>query len=193
MTKVVGVTGLVASGKSTLINYLKTKNFKVFDADYEVSELYLNSIFLEKIKIFFPIAFNEQKLDKKCLANIIFTNKEEKIKLENLIHPIIEKKCDEFIKNNINEKLIFLDIPLLFEVKWDKKCTDIILIKINKQIEKQRFIKRGGNYEMFDKIVQNQYNNEKISKQSYKINNNGMLSDFYQKIDDIVNAIITSD
>lgn len=187
MTKIIGITGLVASGKTTLVNYLKEKNYKVFDCDFEVKKLYTDNDFLNKLKEIFPETFKESLLDKKHLAEVIFSDKEKKIKLENLIHPIIEKKCDEFIKNNKNEEIIFLDIPLLFEVKWDNKCTDIILIIVNKEIQKQRFINRGGNSKIFDKIIQNQGNIEnKILKSDYILENNGSLKEFYSQIEEIL-------
>ncbi|HSQ98167.1 MAG TPA: dephospho-CoA kinase [Rickettsiales bacterium] len=187
MTKIIGITGLIASGKTTLVNYLKDKNYKVFDSDFEVKKLYLDKNFLNKLKEVFPDAFQQNILDKKHLAEIVFSNKEKKTELENLIHPIIEKKCDNFIKENINEEIIFLDVPLLFEVNWDKKCTDIILINIDKNIQKQRFLDRGGDSKIFDKIIQNQGNiKEKISKSNFILNNNSSLKDFYNQIDKIL-------
>ncbi len=187
MAVVIGITGLVAAGKSTLIDYLKLKNFKVFDADLETRKLYLNDEFLSRLKQIFPDTFKEGVFDKKYLRNLIFSNKQEKSKLENLIHPIIEEKCDEFIKQNIIERTIFLDIPLLFEVKWNKKCNDVILVLADKAIQKQRFLERGGDVEIFDKIIENQGNvDEKISKSKYILNNNGSLRDFYHEIDKIL-------
>ena len=187
MVKVIGITGLVACGKSTLTNYLKSKNFKVFDADFESKQLYTKSDFLNTLKLSFPTAFDVDICDKKILSNIVFSNKQDKKKLESLIHPIIEKKCDEFIKDNINEKIIFLDIPLLFEVKWNKKCSDIILVIADKKIQKERFLERGGDAKIFDKIIENQGNvKEKISKSNYVLENNHSLSEFYVEIDNIL-------
>lgn len=190
MVKIVGITGLVACGKSTLTNYLRSKNFKVFDADFESKQLYTKSDFLNTLRLSFPTVFDGDIFDKKILANIVFSNKQEKKKLENLIHPIIEKKCDEFIKNNINEKIIFLDIPLLFEVNWNKKCSDVILIIADKEIQKERFLERGGDAKIFDKIIENQGNvEEKVSKSNYVLENNHSLSEFYGKIDNILENI----
>jgi len=189
MVKVIGITGLLACGKSTLTNYLKSKNFKVFDADFESKILYMDCNFLNILKLNFPNAFDGDIFNKKVLANIIFSDKKEKKKIESLGHPIIEKKCDEFIKNNINEKIIFLDIPLLFEVQWNKKCDEVILIIADKKIQKDRFLKRGGDIEIFDKIIKNQGNiEEKISKSNYILENNGSLDEFYNKIDNLLRS-----
>ena len=140
MTKIIGITGLIASGKSTLTKYLLEKGYKVFDADKEVKDLYYEENFLNKLKIIFPDVFINNNIDKSLLAKLIFSNKNEKEKLEKLIHPLIEKKCDIFIKTNQLEKTIFLDVPLLFEVGWNKKCNEIITIILDKDIQKERFV-----------------------------------------------------
>ncbi|MDD2839503.1 MAG: dephospho-CoA kinase [Rickettsiales bacterium] len=190
MTKVIGITGLIASGKSVLADYLKSKGFKVFDADCESKKLYMNIDFLNKIKQIFPNSFKGEVFDKNYLRNLIFSDKNEKSKLENLIHPILERKCEEFIKENINEKVIFLDIPLLFEVKWDKKCSDVILVIVDKQIQLQRFLERGGDIKIFDKIIENQGNiEEKISKSKYVLYNDYSLKEFYDEIEEILNKL----
>ncbi len=185
MAKVIGITGLIASGKSTLTNYLKEKGYRVFDADYSVKELYNNIAFLDGLKDIFPTAFIDGNFNKSILSKIVFSSPAEKKKLENIIHPIIEKKCDEFIKDNMDESLIFLDIPLLFEVNWDRKCNEVVLVVVNKEIQKERYIGRGGKPELFEKIIENQGNiEEKISKSTYVLENNSDINDFYRKIDD---------
>lgn len=190
MVKVIGITGLIASGKSTLSNYLKEKGYKIFDADYEVKKLYSNNDFLNILKKAFPTAFVNSILNKDILAQIVFSNLIKKNKLENLIHPIIEMKCDEFVKDNANEKVIFLDIPLLFEVGWDKKCNEIILVVIDKEIQKIRYIERGGKAELFEKIIKNQgYIEDKKSKSTYIIENNDSIKKFYDKIDKVMEKL----
>lgn len=190
MSKIIGITGLIASGKSTLTNYLKEKRYRVFDADQEVRELYSNINFLNRLKEIFPDVFIEGTLNKSILSKIIFSNSFEKKKLESLIHPIVEKKCNDFIESNINEMFIFLDIPLLFEVGWNKKCDEIILVIINKEIQKERYIKRGGKPELFENIIKNQGNIiDKISKSTYILENNNTIKCFYSEIDKIIKTL----
>ena len=187
MFQIIGITGLISSGKTTLSNYLKTKNYKIFEADFEVKKLYEDINFLNKLKDIFYNCFKNNILDKNLLSNIIFNDKDKKKILENIIHPIIEKKCDLFIKNNQNEKIIFIDIPLLFEVGWDKKCNKIILITINRDIQKKRYMERGGSVELFEKILKNQTDIEyKKNKSDFIIENNESIESFYSKIDNIL-------
>jgi len=190
MTKIVGITGLIASGKSTLSRYLKDKGFPIFDADHEVMELYNDIIFLKDIKKIFPEAFVDNRINKNILSRSVFSNLGKKRKLEALIHPIIEKRCNEFIRNNLSRELIFLDVPLLFEAGWDKKCDMIILVITNSKVQRDRYIKRGGKPELFENILRCQGNvEEKILKSTYVLENNGSLEQLYDEADKIINAI----
>lgn len=190
MAKVVGITGLVSSGKSTVSKYIKDKGYKVFDADYEVKNLYKDNDFLLRLQNEFPGAFVNNDFDKLRLSKTVFENAEKRKKLESIIHPIIEEKCDIFIKEYINEKVIFIDIPLLFEVEWDKKCNEIILVLVNRDIQKNRYLERGGNPEIFDNIIKSQGNiGEKIAKSTYIIENNGSFEDFYKNLDEVLQKI----
>ncbi|MDR2526773.1 MAG: tRNA lysidine(34) synthetase TilS [Rickettsiales bacterium] len=178
--KVIGITGPISSGKTVMANYLKKLGYKVYECDNEVKLLYNNDNFLYKVNNLMGT------IDKSEIAKIIFTNKDKKRELENLIHPIIEKKCDDFIDENINERYIFIDVPLLYEVGWDKKCDKVILITIPRDIQKDRFIKRGGNAEIFDKILNEQdIYKDKEQKSNFIIENNGTIDEFYEKIQKI--------
>ncbi|GMO61536.1 MAG: hypothetical protein Ta2D_07510 [Rickettsiales bacterium] len=173
---VIGITGNIASGKSTLVKHIK-KNFKVFECDNEVAKLYKQETFLKRISDLLGTS------DKKEISQIVFNDKAKKKELENLIHPVIEKMCDDFIKENDNERYIFIDVPLLYEVGWDKKCDKVILVSVERDIQKQRFIKRTGNAELFEKIIKEQCDAKSISKKAdYVIENNGTLDEFYEKI-----------
>ena len=191
MVLVCGITGLIASGKTTLTKYLIGKKYKVFDADLEVKKLYTKKYFIKKIKKIFFEAFNGDFLNKSILSNIIFNNLNKKKQLENIIHPIIENKCNSFIEKYKNKKIIFLDIPLLYEVGWDKKCDKTIFVTVNKSIQKQRYIERGADLSLFEKILK--FQNKCISKKknsTYIINNNKTKEYFYEEIDKILDNLI---
>lgn len=190
MTKIIGITGLLASGKSTLTKYILKQNYIVFDSDFEVNKLYNDNNFLNEVKNIFPQAFINVTINKKILAEEIFSNNEKKLALEKLVHPLIEIKLDNFIKNNQNQEIIFIDVPLLFEVEWNKKCHEIILVASNEKISFERFIARGGQPNMFHKIISNQSDLKyKIQNSTYVIENNESLERFYNKIDKVLEKI----
>lgn len=190
MTKIIGITGLIASGKSTIGAYLRKLNFKVFDCDSIIRDLYNDDLFIKKLKNIFPLVFFNGKLNKKLLSDLIFSDINEKAKLEYLIYPVVEEKCNQFIENNKNEKIIFLDAPLLFEANLSKKCDEIILLTIDKDIQKQRYIKREGKEGIFEKIIQNQHiTSDKIKKSHYIIENNFSFDKLYENIDEILKKL----
>ena len=79
---------------------------------------------------------------------------------------------------------------MLFEVGWNKKCNEIITIILDKDIQKERYINRGGDISLFDKILENEGDIEfKKSNTTYIIDNNGNLEDFYKKVNNILSNV----
>ena len=175
MTKIIGITGSIGMGKST-ISYMLTKlGVPVFDSDKQVSNvLENNSNIIKKIGLKWPHAViinnHEKSVDRKVLGDIIFSNLSDKIFLEKLIHPILHQKRDLFIKQNINCSLVALDVPLLFETKLHKICDFIFLANAKNDIQMSRVLKRKNmTHEKFDLIKKNQLSNEERKKLSSNI------------------------
>ena len=189
MTKVIGITGGIGSGKSTFVKYLKEQAFNIHDSDYEVQKIYkepTNKLLqhLKKIGLQESIKKNN-KIDKKIIAKIIFTNNNTKKELENFIFKIVRDKRNLFIKKfkNKKNKFIFIDVPLLFENDLDNIFYKIISIVANKSIRYQRLKKnKKMSKEMFENILKSQtsdmvrkqrsdiviYNNLTLEKFRYK-------------------------
>jgi len=175
MTKIIGITGSIGMGKST-ISYMLTKlGVPVFDSDKQVSKvLENNSNIIKKIGLKWPHAViinnHEKSVDRKVLGDIIFSNLSDKIFLEKLIHPILNQKRDLFIQQNINRSLVALDVPLLFETKLHKICDFIFLANAESDIQMSRVLKRKNmTHEKFDLIKKNQLSNEERKKLSSNI------------------------
>ena len=175
MTKIIGITGSIGMGKST-ISYMLTKlGVPVFDSDKQVSKVLENNRkIITKIGLKWPHAViinnHEKSVDRKVLGDIIFSNLSDKIFLEKLIHPILNQKRDLFIQQNINHSLIALDVPLLFETKLHKICDFIFLANAESDIQMSRVLKRKNmTHEKFDLIKKNQLSNEERKKLSSNI------------------------
>ena len=175
MTKIIGITGSIGMGKST-ISYMLTKlGVPVFDSDKQVSKvLENNSNIIKKIGLKWPHAViinnHEKSVDRKVLGDIIFSNLSDKIFLEKLIHPILNQKRDLFIQQNINRSLVALDVPLLFETKLHKICDFIFLANAESDIQMSRVLKRKNmTHQKFDLIKKNQLSNEERKKLSSNI------------------------
>ena len=146
----IGLTGGIASGKTTITNYIrKHKNIPILDADDLSRELTRpNTYGYEKILDYFgnQIINNKNNLEKtinrKLLRNIIFKHSKSKQWIDQLLHPLIKEKMIEECSQYKNNQTILMVIPLLFEAKFDDICTEIWLVKCPEEIQKKRLITR---------------------------------------------------
>ena len=146
----IGLTGGIASGKTTITNYIrKHKNIPILDADNLSRELIKpNTYGYKKILDYFGNKIidnknnSEKEINRKLLRNIIFKNSESKKWVEKLLHPLIKEKMIEECSQYKNNQTIVLVIPLLFEAKFEDICTEIWLVKCPKEIQKKRLITR---------------------------------------------------
>ena len=147
---VVGLTGGIGSGKTTIAKILKTKKIPVFDSDKEVSKLYKEKdrelLFVLKKIIDLKKIIKKNKIDKKILGDYVF-NKPSKLKiLEKIIFKKLDKRRMLFLKKNKKNKknIVVLDTPLLFENKINLMCDYVITTKAPFQKRLKRVLKRKG-------------------------------------------------
>ena len=169
----IGITGSIGMGKSTVSSIFRKNNFKVWDADSEVHNLYkkgkegYNSL----ISIY-PELKDKVEINRKKVSNLLREKKIDLKLIEEIIHPLLIRSREEFIKKNKKDKLLIFDIPLLYETKayiWLDYVINVFCSKKN-QIErlKQRenFDKKKINYLISKQISVNQKN----KKADYVIN-----------------------
>ncbi len=174
----IGLTGGIASGKSTITNYIrKHKNIPILDADNLSRELIKpNTYGYKKILEYFgnQIIDNknntEKAINRTLLKKIIFNNSEIKEWIEALLHPLIKERMIEECSQYENNDTILLVIPLLFEANFKDICTEIWLVKCPVETQKQRLMTR-------DKI------NE---KEAYEIINFQLNFEEKRKFSDII-------
>lgn len=149
-TKVIGITGGISTGKSTVTKILRKKGFKVIDADV-ISRAVLNideEAYCKVVKFFSRDILNDDKtINRKLLGEKIFKDKILRKKLNSITHPVIMKIIKEEIDLNYNEDILFLDIPLLIEIyesldKYDIYIDEIWLIYCDKETQIKRLMKR---------------------------------------------------
>ena len=141
----IGLTGGIASGKTTITNYIrKYKNIPILDADNLSRELIKpNTYGYKKILDYFGNKIidnknnSERAINRKLLRKIIFKHTESKEWIEKLLHPLIKEKMIEECSQYKNNQTIVLVIPLLFEAKFEDICTEIWLVKCPKEQQKK--------------------------------------------------------
>ena len=152
----IGITGSLASGKTTASKILSFRRGPLFSADKVVKELYQNKRFKHLIERRFKLKNNNQI--KKSLKNLILKNTNNISKLEKIIHPLVRKEMRRFNSQNRNEKLLFYEIPLLIENKLMKLFDVIIFIKTKKDLRLKRFKLKNGDSKLF-----NIFNNKQMA------------------------------
>lgn len=188
--KIIGVTGGIGSGKTTVSEYLKEKGYRVIDADEISHELSVPGSTLVKAlsEEFGEDLVNEKGiLNRRELANRAFSSSEGKTKLDEISHREIIKKIREEIETAKAEniELLFLDVVLLFEVALDKECNETWVVDASEDIRLARVMGRDGFIpEEIRKRMRSQMDSdEKKKKATYVLNNEGTVFELYQQID----------
>lgn len=191
---ILGLTGGIGTGKSTVANMLKEKGIPVVDTDLISREVIEYPEIIEKIKLEISnevFDFNN-KLDRKKISEIVFENQEKLKKLNEIMHPeILKKMWDEVEELKKNHKIIVVDVPLLFEINMEKEVDKILLIYASKEIQLKRIMERDGRTrEEAVKIISSQMPlYKKREKSDYIIQNNDSLEKLEKNLDKIVQKL----
>ena len=196
MTQTIAITGGIGSGKSTFCSKLKEKGFKIHSSDEQVAKIYKNPerkfiTYLQTIGL--SKSISKKNIDKKIISKIIFENKQIRKKLELYIFKIVRKKRSDFIKKEKQKKtkLIFIDIPLLFENNLEKQFNKVISIIASKRARLKRLKKtRKMTENQFKNITRSQTSDVIRKKKSdYVIYNNSTLNDYKIKINKLISKL----
>ena len=197
MTIFVGITGGIATGKSTIVKFLQKKGYKVHDSDLIVNKIYSQpnkKLFATLKNIGLSNSIKNKKIDKKIIRDEIFSNKVKKKKLEKFIHKEVRISRNLFIKKHKNKKnkIIFFDIPLLFEAKLTHICHYIILFYAPKKIKIERALKRKNiNKKDINRILKSQIGDKiKKKKSDYIINTSKQKKHSFKMILEAISNIL---
>ena len=159
--KRIGITGSLASGKSTATKILGKKG-PVFNADKIVKKLYLQTKIRKYISKKLKIQ-NSSNL-KSLIKKKILKDKSFFKKIEKIIHPLVREEMVNFVKKHKNKKFIFFEIPLLVESRLMKYFDIIFFIKAKKSLRLKRFKKKGGDRSFFNILNKKQFDDKKKAK-----------------------------
>ena len=195
---VIGLTGGIGTGKSTVSQILKEKKFPVIDLDIISHEVIKFPKVVEKIVENFGKEVLEYNnignwiVSREKLGRVIFGNREKRLILNSVMHPeilrIMREKILECKKEN---KIIFVEIQLLFEVQWEKEFDYILLVSAEKETQIKRILSRDNrSKEEALSIINSQMSlDEKKKRSDYVIENDGNIQDLEKKVDDFLKKI----
>ena len=189
--KIIGLTGGISSGKSTVVKYLLKENILVFDSDLAVKNIWIDNTELKaEIKKRYSIDLDSAN-GKSELAHILFCNKEVRTEMESLIHPIVFKMIDDWIVEHQDQKFLIIDMPLLFEVGYHEKVDEVILIYVPCRVQLKRLMLRDNlsKEDAMNRIKSQMKIDEKINYSTYVINNEGDFDSLYEQIDKLVRGL----
>ena len=179
MGKIIGITGGIASGKSTVTEFLRQKGFQVVDADAVVHQLQkpggqLYQVLVEHFGE--KILLENGELNRPLLASLIFSNPEEQEWSKSTQGEIIREELAA-LRNQFaqTEALFFMDIPLLFEQNYASWFDETWLVYVNRDVQLERLMKRDQiSREAAESRLNSQWPLErKISLASHSLDNNG--------------------
>ena len=192
-TKIIGLTGCIGSGKTTIANYFADLGVPVYIADVEAKKiLYFPEVVQEIVKTFGEEVLTDNIPDKKKLASVVFNNPEKLKQLNAIIHPRVGQHFTDWAEQHKEENFVIKEAAILFESGSFKDCDKVILVTAPKEIRIKRVMKRDGvsEKEVLERM-KNQWSEEKKKKLSDFIIENIDLEVAKNQVDNIYKTIHT--
>lgn len=194
--KIIGLTGGIATGKSTVAKMFSEAKIPLIDTDLIAKEV-LNKEskgYQEVVEYFTDeILFNNKEINRKKLAHIIFTNPKKRAKLNSIVHPKVKDTVLSEIERyrNLNKAIVVVDVPLLYESGLDEIVDDVVVVFTTKQLQIERLMDREQiphEYALL-KIDAQMSLEEKVGKATYVIDNSASILETKKQFNKILNEI----
>jgi len=184
----IGITGNIASGKSTATTYLKAKGFTIIDSDAIVHTLWKDPLIIQALSSLFELDLNDLTIQQQFKQDV-FNNETMRKSLEAYLHPKVYDIIEHQIQASTNH--VIIDIPLLFETQYENRLDAVILITVPKDIQKHRLLKRGLTSEQAESRISSQMAQSlKMKKTTHIISSTLNFEAFYQALEKEIDKII---
>lgn len=196
MTYFLGLTGGIASGKSTADEFFKKKKIPIIDSDliaHRIMEIGQNGY--KAVVDYFgtDILNDDQTINRRKLGGIVFNDKAKLKKLNELTHPLVHQEIkQQMAQYRANqEKLVVIDVPLLFESGFESLCNGVLVISITPELQIERLMKRNDftKKEAIARINNQMPLSEKEKRATYVVANTGTIDDLEKKLSDLLQEI----
>jgi dephospho-CoA kinase len=189
---IVGLTGSMGMGKSTIAGMLRARGIAVFDADAEVHRLYEGAA-VDAIEAAFPGTTSAGRVDRAKLAGVIVKSPELIERLEGLIHPLVRHAEQVFLRAEAarGASLAVLEIPLLFETGADAAVDAVVVVSASPETQRARLLLRPGMVESrLDMLLARQTpDSEKQRQADFVVDTNGTHEESERQVDAIIDAL----
>ena len=181
---ILGVTGPIHSGKSSLSSYLESLGYLHFDADKVASSLYDKPAIRKGVKaILGSQSYIGNSLNRTYVRDVLAKSKDKKKKLQSYLYPFVKEEARRFIDKAKKGSRILLDVPLLFDAEMDELCTYTILVDAPLELRIARLEAENRPTEQLAKLNK-EYKLESAKKKAdFILNNDGSLDDLYRAYD----------
>ncbi len=194
--KWIGLTGGIASGKSTVAGLLESLGFQVVNAD-KLAHQALDrgtNVYDEVVKLFGnSILDSKKEVDRKKLGSIVFTDKNKLILLEKLIHPFVQEKArgERLRIEKQGAKFAFYDVPLLFEKNLEGQFDQIVVVACDENLQCERLKKRNGlnEAEINARLASQIPLSEKTKKTKFVIHNNSSIEELKNETEKVLKKL----
>ena len=190
MKKVIGITGGIASGKSVVSNYIKQK-YQLFDCDMIAHDVF--DMPSTRMLIANTFNINISDVTRSSIGKIVFNDKDKLISLNNIMQPLIQDEMKKVI--NDNEGLIFIDIPLLYDLNLEYMVDKIIFVYTDEYTQLDRLMKRDNISKFYainkisSQLSMKEKMNRAINRNDYIIDNSKTKEELYKQVDNVLKEI----
>lgn len=186
----IGLTGSIGAGKSTIASLLTQRGYLVLDADAIARELTTEAATIADIQRVFPQAVSEGVLDRAKLAALAFSSSESTQQLNDLLHPKIQQRLREQTQAAVHEWIVH-DIPLLYESNRAAEYDAVIVVDAPQELRIARVMARSGlsREDILNRESRQMPAHEKRARTPFVLENNSDLYALEQQLDDILEQI----
>jgi dephospho-CoA kinase len=191
---ILGLTGSIAMGKSTVAAMFADEGIPCFDADAAVHQLQgAGSALVKEIERAFPGSTSNEGVDRQKLAAMVLGDKKKIGQLEAIIHPAVAQMRGDFLNAHKDAPVLLFDIPLLLEKGSDKNVDKIVVVSTSAQEQRRRALLRDGmTPQKFDHILALQMPDaEKRARADFVIDTSGSLAETRKQVRDIIGQFHT--
>jgi dephospho-CoA kinase len=191
---ILGLTGSIGMGKSTIGSYFKSENYPYWSSDEAVHSLYRRSKPLKAAIIkTFGIDLIDNRIDRNSLTTVLQKTPDGFDILNRLVHPLVKSSRERFLTRNRNANLVVLDIPLLLELGLEREVHKVLVVSCPFEIQKSRVLKREGmSEEKFLTLLKRQMpDGEKQKRADYVIDTQYTIESNQKSVKKIINILLS--